>query len=70
MPNRSSSAIELAEEVIFEFVERNARQSYLRLGRIGQKIAANANNVEDQTLLDLYMQAAQAKEEYDSWMDW
>lgn len=37
---------------------------------MAQKISANAGKVDDQTLLDLFMQASQAKEENDSWLDW
>ena len=66
----NNSAIEDGKQVVGDYVERQTRESYLRLGFIAQKIAANSQTADDLTLLDLFMQVSQAKDEHNTWMDW
>lgn len=63
------NAVDLAERVVNSTVEKEARESFLRIGLVAQRIAANANT-DELTLLDLFMQASQAIQEHNSWMDW
>lgn len=58
-----------AEEVVDSFVTQMRIESFLHLGRVGQKFARVADTADELELLELYMKISQAKKDHQSWIN-